>query len=141
MAEPAGEAPTSPNSGPPRMGEDIAEIMERLRRRPSLIRILATLDESGGSLWTRELIRRIGSWTHTHRRLLELAALGLIRRFPGEANGRHAVWNELTPLGRGALSRLRAEGHPSAWVRYHSRPVRGLGSWEPEQADGSDCWG
>ncbi len=94
------------------------DLLERLRSRPSLLRILAVLEDAGGSLWTREIIRRVGSWTHTHRRLLELAALGLIRRVPGEANGRHAIWNELTPLGRDVLSLLRAEGHPSAWVRY-----------------------
>ncbi len=103
MAEPAGEVRVG--IGP--------EGLEALRRRPSLIRILATIDSAGGALWTREVIRRVGSWTHTHRRLLELAALGLVRRRIGTANGRQAVWNELTPLGREVLSLLREEGHPT----------------------------
>ena len=84
------------------------EILRALKKRPSLIRVLATIEAGGGALWTREVIRRIGSWTHTHRRLLELAAGGLIRREVGIANGRQAVWNEITPLGRHLFFQFQA---------------------------------
>jgi len=123
MAEPAGEARvgiaplsedgTSPDSALASRDGIRPEVLKALRRRPSLVRILATLEAMGGSTWTRELIRRVGSWTHTHRRLLELAALGLVRREIGIANGKQAVWNEITPLGRQVLTLLRAEGHPA----------------------------
>lgn len=110
---PLSEGGTSPDPAPASRDGIRPEILKALRRRPSLVRILATIEEGGGALWTREVIRRVGSWTHTHQRLLELAALGLISRRIGIANGRQAVWNGLTPLGRQVLALLRAEGHPA----------------------------
>jgi len=84
-----------------------ADLLQTLIRRPVLVKILRIIRKEGGAVYTRRLLALSGSYLN-HRRITELAALKLIRRVPGMANGRLAIWNELTPLGRRVLDLLDA---------------------------------
>ena len=87
-----------------------------LIRRPSLLKILAVLEDSG-ELTTRGLLTAVNAdWRRIHGNLNWLAAHGLVNRRP---DGKY-VYNSISPLGLQVLRELRAEGLAPAKGRFRA---------------------
>jgi len=72
-------------------------IIAKLSRRPVYLKIMRLLKEPK---YTRELLAYLPEWQRTHRRLKELEAIGLVKRWRGE---RKRVYQGLTERGLGVL--------------------------------------
>lgn len=101
------------------MGLDV-RLIARLARRPVYLKILRLLKEPK---YTRELLEYLPEWRRTHRRLKELEAMGLIRRWRGE---RGRVYQGLTEKGKRILelwegSEWRSARPSHAICEFHTR--------------------